>query len=327
MHLLPVTELLRIPHIYNLFSFIKRFFFSFTLQISLNSIVSMSVSAAVKSDLAVVASSNPETKGASVSIGEYVDFGVTVTLPRGTTETLAILFKLPTSQGLLSLVNVSVLDQPSNIVFSSMSVDFTGANDTASISMPSIVNNPGATSNITFVFTALVHVSSRNTNGLQLAATSVLSYSNGTAQFPETTRSATITVVAPSLAMSVTYDASSGDAGDIIGCSVIISHVTGSSSSAAYAINLNGLLAPYLHIVEGSVTSNVTTSVAPSSDSVTSIAYLPVLVIGSSALIRFNVILDNTVAASSLITAKLSANYSSSPVGGLDSYHKPIIYI
>lgn len=308
------THILNSPH---------HFFFSFTLHISLASVMSMSILAAVKSDLAVISSSNDETKGASVSIGEYVDFGVTVTLPRGTTDSLAILFKLPTSQGLLSIVNVSVPNQPANIEIPSMSVDLTGFNDTASLNIPSIINNPGFTSNITFAFTALVHVSSRNTNGLQLVATSVLSYSNGTSQFPEATRSTTITVVAPSLSISATYDASSGDAGDIIGCSVTIFHAAG-SSGAAYAINLNGLVSSYLHLVSGSVTSNVTTSASPSG--VDSIAYLPVLAVGSSALIRFNIVLDNTVAASSIIKSQLFANYSSSPVGGYNTYPK-LIYL
>lgn len=278
------------------------------------------------SQLTVLSSSNVETTGSSVSIGEYVNFGVTISLPHGTTLSPSVTFQLPVSVGAINLVSASVLTPSANINYPSVSVSLSdsnadGNNDTATLALPSVVNNPGGSSNITFQFVALVLPSSSNTNGLQVTATSTLSYGNGTATFSETAHTTTITVVQPALTWAVTLNVSSGDAGDVVGYTVVVSHAA-ESASAAYDIAITSLLAPYFHLVSGSVSTAATTGVSPLAlqDGWDNIVYLPTLLLNSTATIKFSAYMDNSVQASSIITSQLVANYSSSPSGGWNSY-------
>lgn len=295
---------------------------------SLSQKTSLSALPAPKSQLAVLSISNTGANGSFVSIGDYVDYGVTITLAEGTTVHPSITVQLPLSMA-FALVNISIKPTSANINYPAMNVATTvsnGYNETATVSFPQIVNTPDnvvdSNDQITLVFTALVLPTAINVDGQPISVTSRMTYENGSLSFQEAQRSTAVYLVEPVLTWNVTWNATTGSAGDVIGCTVSIGHAS-SSTAAAYNIDVTGHLAPYFNLITDSIKSSDPSAIL-SGGSVSgwaNIAVVPALVLGDSVVITFSTTIDNSVAASSVIQNQLMLNYSSAPSSnGFNAY-------
>lgn len=258
-----------------------------------------------------------------VTIGEYVTYRVTVALPEGTTMLPEVVISFPTTNGPIAVVNVS-LGSASNMVplaFSSLLSDTNGdgIKDTATAFFASLLNQPDNVRDVNDNITIDVvgHVLPGAGVGGQLIVNSVLSYENGTQTFTETTRSVSLTVGQPVLSWSVTWNASSADAGDVLGCTIVFYH-NSASPTVAYNLNVIAQFGQAISLNPSSVVSSdpTTTFVRGSDPSWIGLAQLPLLNATANATITFSVSLSVDVPTASTLTNMIIANYSASANGG-----------
>lgn len=274
--------------------------------------------------------SSPEIVGPYAAIGDYVIWNVTYLLPEGTTSGLTTVVRLPYTVGLLSLVNVSLVSVPSNIAITGFNVVSTNTNpdaynDTATITFTSVVNQPdqivSEADKFTVRIVSWVAYSSLNTAGAKVAATGQTSFFNGVSTISQAQQSDRITVVAPDLKWTVAWSNTTGQAGDIVTCNIVIEH-TAASSQAAYYLLVAARIAPYYNLQLASITSNQTAVMTPASNMIgwSGIVRIPVLPLNASASVSFSTQLDISVQAGSTITNQLSLGYTSSSSGGSNLY-------
>lgn len=163
--------------------------------------------------------------------------------------------------------------------------------------------------------------SALNPVNLKLNTNSQFSFSNGSNTQTETVKSAYVQLVQPVLSWEVTWNATTGDAGDIVGCSISIKHAA-NSSALAYGIHIVAQLSPYYNLNNASiVTSYPDPLAAPFYKSeYTGITYLPKLLLGENVTVNFTTVLDNSVLASSIIRTHVLANYYSQASNGQNWY-------
>lgn len=285
------------------------------------------------SNISLFTTSLDETPATSVTIGEYVMFNVNVTLPKGTTMKPTIVVTMPTPYGLLKLVNATLAHMPNNIARNGYGffVSSTyGTEDTITFTFESVVNKPeGARAEdsnvIVFTITSLVGVSPLNVVGRRLTPTSRFTHQTPSGTIVNespSTRSISVSVVQPTLKWTAAWNVTTADAGDIVGCSVIVQHDS-TSSAAAYNLEISSLLAPYFQLIPASVESNGTNVVlAPTATTRahSGIVTVPVIAQGSVVSIKFSAILSTSVVAGSTITSQNLMLYASAPTNGLSSY-------
>lgn len=281
-----------------------------------------------KSNLSVVSSSNAETVGLNVTNGESVTIQLALKLPKGTILSPSFVVKVPYSNGLVTLVS-GTLALPSNMaragyLFRMLDTNNDGIKDTAIMNFTSIVNQPSTTdgNSLVFTFMAFVPVSDLNLGGTKLPITSQLVYNNGTDTVSEDLQALNLTVVQPILAWNVTWNATTGDAGDVVKCTVTIKHEIGSSATAEN-VDVFAYLAPYYTLLPATVTStdqSATLNIPWGASSINGIARLPSLAVGKSVTYTFSAFLTNDVLASSTISNQMSLNYTSQLSGGRNTY-------
>lgn len=272
-----------------------------------------------QSQLSLYRTYNADTPAYMVTIGEYIVYHLTITLPEGTTLSPSVSIQLPAHLG---LINATVASLPSTFNATTFTID-TQPN-AANFSCPALVNQPDnvfdSNDQVVLEITTLVLASSVNTE--QLPITSQFTFQNGTATLTESQRSLSVTVVQPALSWSVTWDETSGDAGDQVDCTIVVQHAA-SSSAAADDVMITAQLSPYFNLIAGSVESTFSSVVitpAVQKPGCLGIAYLPTLKLGDTAIITFSTLLDISVRASSTISNVLAADYSSAYVGGQNLY-------
>lgn len=170
-----------------------------------------------------------------VSVGEIVTFFVNISLPEGTMSALNVTVRVPSAAGLgeLSILRADVDSfpanfEPSGAYFNLRDVNADGVNDTMEYGFSTLVNNPDnqAFNDIfTLYITTLVTNSPYNVERLWIDTTSVLAYTNTDGRH-EITNVVPIQMVSPVLKWNVTWNATEGDAGDEIECTVVITHDT-----------------------------------------------------------------------------------------------------
>lgn len=256
-----------------------------------------------------------------MSVGEYITYQIVITIPDGTILSPSLLVTA-ISPG-LQLVNVSIASCPENIVPSGYYYAIIGNH--AVVNFTNIVNNPAGADQI--VIQVVLYVLP-TTTGSQLQITSSFAYSNGQRTMVEGTQSTTISVVQPALSWRVLWNATTGDAGDVLRCSIAIKHDTVSASNA-YQVTILAKLAPYFSLISSSVVSSSPLSSYPSvPQGWDTIGVYPVLTIGTAAEISFNVVLTGAVNPSSVVSNLLTANYTSTPnTGGPNLYLTIAFYI
>lgn len=275
------------------------------------------------SGLVLQGTSLSETTGSGVTMGEYATYTLTVTVPKGTTGSPSVVINVPA--GLMSIANVTMATPPTNVIVSGFSEQLIsnayGTNVTALVNFTSIVNMPSnaVDSSSTITFTIVVLVLDALDVGSSLAMTSQLYYSNGTAIIAEpigATHSVSVLVEQPVLMWNVFWNETSGDAGDIIGCTIVVQHTT-ASTAVAYDIDISAVLSPYFDLLNTSIYASDPSWVAPPTpNSGVGIARIPVLQLGDFVAVTFSVTVDVYVRAGSAPTAQINANYASAPTQG-----------
>lgn len=185
------------------------------------------------SPITLLNSSDPLTVSHNVSVGEVLTFLVTVTIPEGTASAPNITVTVPSADGLgeLSITDAGIESLPSNfepidsyITIHDKNVD--GVNDTVVFGFSTLINHPDnvASNNVfTLRITAIVSNSPFNIERQVITTSSVFGYTNSGGR-KEIFTSASVKMVSPVLVWNVTWNATNGDAGDVIGCTVAISH-------------------------------------------------------------------------------------------------------
>lgn len=115
------------------------------------------------------------------------------------------------------------------------------------------------------------------------------------------------------LTWSATYNISTGDAGDIVHGSLTISH-SANSSSPAFNVDVVSHLAPYLTLLEGSLSSSHPNATLSVDDYV--LAQIPLIEMGSTVFINFTFVLDISVVSGSYVPANFSGSFATAPVNG-----------
>lgn len=300
--------------------------------LTLTSSNSISILPIPQSQLAVLSTSISSTNGTGVSIGELVNFGVTISLPEGTILIPTVIVYLPQSAALLSVVNVNI-SSSSQISYPSRTIYYEtghGINDTATISFPYIINTPdnvvNANDKIIITVTALVLPATLSLNGNPITTSSSFSYNNGISTYTESTRSTSIYLIQPVLSWTVTWNRTSGDAGTVVGCVVSIRH-TATSTATAFNIAIAALLHPYLNLVNNSLVSSDAASIFPGSTAVngmSDLVVIPSLILGDTVSVEFSVTIDDFVPTASVIRTRVTVDYSSAPTTG--GYHLYLNY-
>lgn len=281
-----------------------------------------------------MSTSNPETNGTGVTVGEYATFRLNFTIPEGTTlHPRLMLRSWSITTGILYIVNVT-LTIPSNMNESSRVVDFSDYNqdsydDTVVVTFNSLVNHPDNVVNgndwVLVDIVTLVTRSVINIEGTQLVLSSSLSHSNGTDTIVESTRYSYLIIVQPDLIWDINCNVTEGDAGDVVAFNISIFH-SNHSTTAAFNVEVAARLLPYHNIIASSLVVVNANNVQYSAGSgLNALASVSKLLQGEYINITFNTYLDTAVQASSFVSSIMEMKYSTSYDDGRDLY--PFCYL
>lgn len=289
-------------------------------KLILDADIELTISPLPETQLVLTSTSNSGVPQAVVSVGEYITYQIVITIPDGTILSPSLLVTAVSSG--LQIVNVSIASCPANIVPSGYQNTITGNH--AVVNFTNIVNNPAGADQIVIQVVLYVLPS---TSGSQLVLTSSFAYSNGQRTMVEGTQSTSISVVQPALFLRVMWNASTGDAGDVLRCSIAIKHDAVSASNA-YQVTILAKIAPYFSLINSSVTSSAPLTSYPVPHGWDSIGVIQVFAMGATADISFNVVLTKAVNPSSVVSNLLTANYTSTPnTGGPNLYPLTLLFI
>lgn len=279
------------------------------------------------SNLTLACSSNVETEGLAVTVGEYATIAVVIQVPEGTTHSPNVMVTVPTAtiagEGVLNIMSASLKALPPNMnvtgFATSISTFNNTYNDSVRFTIESVVNMPDNLLNendtVVLEIVALVVNHPNNVANTDILVKSVFLHSTDAGVvILETTNEMTLFVVEPKLEVVIELNSTRGDAGDGVRGSVYIYH-TAASTAVAYDVNVTALLAPYIVILP----STITFTDASAQSSVVSLPgwdglmHLPVLLLDTSVNITFDSYVDMSVLASIVVPTNASLHYLTSP--------------
>lgn len=195
-------------------------------------------------------------------------------------------------------------------------VDRDQISDTVFFDFGDVINTPATNGSdyIVIEVVAMVLNVGANTGGKLLINVAEFTYARSTT----ITSTLELTIVEPVLVQTALWNATSGQAGDVLKCTITISHAPTSLAPALFP-DVYVQLSPYMDYQPALVTSSILPMVAPKNTSlqsswshVSSITRLP---LGDTLIVTFSVILNVTTrAGSSLPTSVISLYTSSSDV-------------
>lgn len=259
-----------------------------------------------------------------VLIGETVTYRVTATLPEGSTPQVVISDTLPYSNGVMQVVSASVISVGSNLSPTTASPAPTitdvqlsdGINDTVSFDFGATTNTADGVSDandqIVVEIVALLRDLPANVNGDALTNTALVQFGPGL----NASANAIVDVVEPQLQIAKTGDVSSGDAGDAVLFTLVVSHTSGSRADALDAV-LSDVIPANMTYVSGSLAH--TGGVAPTSFSEaagTITALWDSLPLGQTSTLQFSATLDNTVVPGTTETNTAEVDWTSLTADG-----------
>ena len=259
-----------------------------------------------------------------VLIGEVVTYRVTATLPEGSTPQVVISDTLPYTNGVMQLVSASVISVGGNLSPTTASPVPTisdaqladGIDDTVSFDFGATTNTADGVSDgndqIVVEIVALLRDLPANTNGDALTNTALVQFGPGL----NASANAIIDVVEPQLQIAKTGDVSSGDAGDTVLFTLLVSHASGSRADALDAV-LSDVIPANMSYVGGSLvhTGGVApTSFAEAAGTIT--AVWDSLPLGQTSTLQFSVTLDNTVVPGTTETNTADVDWTSLTADG-----------
>ena len=259
-----------------------------------------------------------------VLIGETVTYRVTATLPEGSTPQVVISDTLPYSNGVMQVVSASVISVGSNLSPTNASPAPTisdaqladGINDTVSFDFGATTNTADGVSNgndqIVVEIVALLRNLPVNVNGDALTNTALVQFGPGL----NASANAIVDVVEPQLQIAKSGDVSSGDAGDAVLFTLVVSHASGSRADALDAV-LSDVIPANMTYVGGSLTHTggvAPTSFAEAGGTIT--ALWDSLALGQTSTLQFSVTLDNTVVPGTTETNTAGVGWTSLTANG-----------
>lgn len=266
--------------------------------------------------------SNADTAGADVVVGEQVIYNFTVRLPEGTTSQPNVDIRVPVNQ--MTVLNAVVSFLPANFINSGCTTQVLIDSGATSMNLVryscgSIVNVPDNVFNendsMVITVTAVVLTVPSNMNATRLTATSQLTYSNGASTVTESLRSVTVSIVQPILQWTVSWNMTSCQAGDVVEGTLEISHGAG-SASPGYEIIIVGKLRPYYNLISSSVVPSDSSAypvVSGIEDGYDGIIHIPSLRVADTVTVKFSTVIDNSAMASSTISNVMAVSYWTSP--------------
>lgn len=202
-------------------------------------------------DKSVSSTTFDDTTGSDLAIGEEVTYEIVVTIPDGNTTDVTLADVLPTAPpGVLQYVSSEIISIGSDITGGALPlVGASGVNAGATTTfnfgdLNNVVDanaDPAdANDQIVVRLTALLIDDPANASGDVLTNTSTLDYTDGNGNAAQTSDTADVTVVEPSLDIDKVVDPVSADAGDVVTYTVTS---TNSGTGTAYDIVIDDDLA------------------------------------------------------------------------------------
>ncbi|MEL6644184.1 MAG: isopeptide-forming domain-containing fimbrial protein [Pseudomonadota bacterium] len=279
----------------------------------------------------VVASSNPDTVGTDLAIGEEVTFEIVVTLPEGNSEDVVLQDVLPTTPGTLQFVSANVVSIGDNITGPDLPPTITNAGATTTFDFGDLNNFVDLTLDpddlITVQVTALVTDIAANEAGDALTNTATLFFTDGNGNPADVSDTATVDLVEPSLDIDKVASPTTGDAGDVITYTVTS---TNSGDAPAYDIVIDDdLAAPGIAALPtGTLTIRIldgATDVTPGGADAPTVAFsggalqavVPVLGVGETIEIVYQgTITDAALFSTPVPNSAEVTRFDSDPAGG-----------
>lgn len=254
-----------------------------------------------------------------VSVGDTVSLLYTIDLIEGITPNTSLVAKLSSGLSAMQAKVIAISANCGNLAVDDngtiTDADGDGTFDTVTLLFGDLCNpHDGAhTAADKVVVEVIVHVDDTpfNTVGTTLVANGILAFNNYT-----TVANTTLRIEGPELAWTVSWDKTSGDAGDTTTCSVVIQHAANSSRDA-FNVDLISLLAPNLQL-SGSVSASspVVASYSTAPPSWTSIGGIASIPLGLVVRLNFSATFTTAVVAGSNFSVAVSGNFSSAATRG-----------
>lgn len=200
----------------------------------------------------------------AVVIGATAVLAVHITLPLGTTPNTTVSVSLASGvTGVLALTDASALALTNADLISSIALvdtDGDSTNDTATFTLGDLVNidgaELGASPFITLSLTTFIPDVEANVVGNPLVSTVVLTYNNETTGLVLPPASVELDLAGPQLAWTVTWNTTTGQAGDAVAGHLIVSHAD-SSTAPAFGLDIASLF-PFLDVIPDSLRTSRT---------------------------------------------------------------------
>lgn len=283
----------------------------------------------------VLNSTNPNTVGSALTIGEEVAYELTIRMAEGAAP-IVLTDVLPSDvAGVLTIVSSTVVSIGTNIVGSALAVGVSGThsdanladglNDTVVFNFGTLTNAAdglaqNANDDIVVRITARVEDLPANADGDILTNTGTLVYNFGLdgllggGDDLTAVDTADVNIVEPQLIIAKTASAGPYDAGDTVSYSITVSH-SGASTAAAGDIVIDDVLLPNLQLVVGSVISSpgsvVTTGNNPGDTSIRIDANG--LNLGSTITITYDTVITDAAGLGNTLTNTVELDYDSTP--------------
>ena len=282
--------------------------------------------AAASIDKAITATSNPDTTGANLSVGETVTYDITIVLPEGTNSNAVLTDLLPTTPGVLTPISAEVISIGGNISGSALiagdMVTATGSNFV--FNFGTLVNAVDLTQDAldVIVVRVVAQLDDLPANGRGDVLVNTARFTTNNTNVADT---ANVSVVEPLLGIDKAADVTSADAGDTVTYTITS---TNSGNGPAYDIVIEDALADAALVAGSPAVASITIlgGTPPSGADVPTVTYptgtgglqavIPVLLPGQTIEIVFEAVVQDSVAFSDAVenTAQVT-RYDTDPAG------------
>ncbi|MFN8499639.1 MAG: isopeptide-forming domain-containing fimbrial protein [Anaerolineae bacterium] len=245
-------------------------------------------------------------------IGELVNYRLTVTVPEGDTPGAQIVDTLPA--GLAYVGPATVTSSASVSIGGATTPMVTNNGQKLTFSLGDVTNsdtNNAVAETITIAYPVVVLNVAGNQAGTTLTNSAVVSWTGGS--IPAMS-APPVTVIEPTLTVSKTASPTSGDAGDTITFSIVVSN-PGPNSTDAYDVAVSDLIPTGLTYVAGSLQNTAGAPPTSLSDAgaPTLTATYAKLALGGTSTLQFRATLDAAVAPGQQITNTAKTTWTSLP--------------
>ena len=267
---------------------------------------------------AVVSATRASTSGTNVTIGDQVQYQVTLTIPDGTDANAVLTDTLPAGLAILSVDSITAnsnlsTSAPGGFGGVQSSAAVTNNGGLLTLNFGTITNaNRDTTQAQTIVvtYTAVVLDVAGNAANASLQNSAQFAVQGGSVNV----HAAALKVVLPVLAVSVTPDRSTAQAGDTVTYTVVVANSsTNGSAVNAYDVALSDLIPAGLTYVAGSLLATGTAPGSTTASGNSLSASYSTLALGASGTLTFQATVDSTTGPYQTLTDSATATDSTLP--------------